>query len=222
MASSSNNNPGRHARTALMDIYKAERSWDGWNSDGITITNDLVNLLLQAHNSQEPAVWHPTLPQLFPDVAEKFLTTTLITARHKIDQLQHKITMMNRQIDRIDAASELLIKLLPPKGSSVEFVEPLLFGSVTWYAELAQRVEGAYRAAVDMRVGHIAELEKCIEGFESVQGGARLDSDEQLVKLSYWLHSPGLKNAILLDTTSTLMLSDFDELVRMELGIEQI
>ncbi|KAJ2338592.1 hypothetical protein GGH91_004763 [Coemansia sp. RSA 2671] len=87
-------NTARHARAALMDIYRAERSWDGWNEDGVAIANDLVNLLLQMRNSQEPAVWHPSLPVLFPDLPSKYMAASLDMSREKVKQLRHKITMM--------------------------------------------------------------------------------------------------------------------------------
>ncbi|KAJ1718986.1 hypothetical protein LPJ53_006166 [Coemansia erecta] len=216
-------NAERHSRAALMDIYKAEKSWDGWNSDAIAIANDLVNILLQAINSQEPSVWHPSILPLFPDLPARYLASATASARQKLDQLEHKITMMNRQIDRMQTAAESLVKLLPPEGSAAVFVEPLVLGSLTRYADLTQRTCDAYRDAVNMRTEHIDELRRTIQGFEMMEGlTERLDSDMQLVKLSSWLHSPGLKSALLLGPTSTLTISDFDDMLKFELGIEEI
>ncbi|KAJ2032726.1 hypothetical protein H4S04_004974 [Coemansia sp. S16] len=188
-------NTARHARAALMDIYRAERSWGGWNEDGVTIANDLVNLLLQMRNSQEP---------------------------------------VNRQIDRMQTAADSMLKLLPledqePQATphlSVQFEEPFALGSLKWYAERALTVCDVYRQAVSMREEHIDVVDKTIDSFEGLcdaPSGA-LDSDTQLVYLSTWLHSPGLQNAKLMDTSSnsTLMLSDYDDMLRIELGIEKV
>ncbi|KAJ2587792.1 hypothetical protein H4R99_008030 [Coemansia sp. RSA 1722] len=218
-------NAERHSRAALMDIYKAERSWDGWNSDGLAIANDLINLVLQAHNSQEPSVWHPSLLPQFPDLAEKYLDATLVEVKKKVEQLEHKISMMNRQIERMQSAGESLLKLLPPMGSLAldTFQQPLAMGSLQWYADLTFRVCNVYREAVDMRTEHVEEIKDSVTMLElGSQLGRRLDSDEQMVKLSCWLHSPGLKNALLLDSNSSLMLSDYDDLLKTELGIEEI
>ncbi|KAJ1844553.1 hypothetical protein LPJ73_005134 [Coemansia sp. RSA 2703] len=216
-------NAERHSRAALMDIYKAEKSWDGWNSDAVAIVNDLVNILLQAINSQEPSVWHPSILPLFPDLSTKYLASAMASACQKLEQLEHKITMMNRQIDRMQTAAESLIKLLPPEGSTAVFVEPLVLGSLMRYADLGQRACDAYRDAVKKRTEHIDELRRTIQGFETTDALTdRLDSDMQLVKLSSWLHSPGLKSALLLGPTSTLTLSDFDDMLKFELGIEEI
>ncbi|KAJ1809486.1 hypothetical protein LPJ56_005980 [Coemansia sp. RSA 2599] len=219
-------NAERHSRAALMDIYKAERSWDGWNSDGLAIANDLINLVLQAHNSQEPSVWHPSILPQFPDLADRYLEATLVEIKKKLEQLEHKISMMNRQIDRMETAGESLLRILPPMGSSAAktFREPLATGSLEWYAQLISRVCRVYREAVEMRSGHIEDIRMSVTALESVgRLGRRLDSDEQMVRLSCWLHSPGLKNALLLDyKSSSLMLSDFDDLLKTELGIEEI
>ncbi|KAJ2457212.1 hypothetical protein GGF42_002818 [Coemansia sp. RSA 2424] len=228
------NNTARHARAALMDIYRAERSWDGWNEDGVAIANDLVNLLLQMRNSQEPAVWHPSLPHMFPDLAEKYMATSLDMSRKKLEQLKHKITMMNRQIDRMQTAAESMLKLLPPEEQASQasrqltpqFEEPFALGSLKWYAERALTVCDVYRLAVAMRDDHIDVIGKTIDSFEGrcdAPMGA-LDSDTQLVYLSMWLHSPGLQNARLMDaaSNSTLMLSDYDDMLRIELGIEKV
>ncbi|KAJ2372785.1 hypothetical protein IW150_003942 [Coemansia sp. RSA 2607] len=178
-------NAERHSRAALMDIYKAEKSWDGWNSDAVTIVNDLVNILLQAINSQEPSVWHPSILPLFTDLPTKYLASAMASACQKLEQLEHKITMMNRQIDRMQTAAESLIKLLPPEGSTAVFVEPLVLGSLTRYADLGQRACDAYRDAVNKRTEHIDELRRTIQGFETTDALTdRLDSDMQLVKLS--------------------------------------
>ncbi|KAJ2485646.1 hypothetical protein IWW37_005884 [Coemansia sp. RSA 2050] len=188
-------NIARHARAALMDIYRAERSWDGWNEDGVAIANDLVNLLLQMRNSQEPA---------------------------------------NRQIDRMQTAAESMPKLLPledrePQESrclAAQFEEPFALGSLKWYAERALTVCDIYRQAVLMREEHIATIDKTICSFEGTcdAPSGSLDSDTQLVYLSMWLHSPGLQNAKLMDagSNSTLMLSDYDDMLRIELGIEKV
>ncbi|KAJ2014507.1 hypothetical protein GGI06_003536 [Coemansia sp. S85] len=185
-------NIARHARAALMDIYRAERSWDGWNEDGVAIANDLVNLLLQMRNSQEPA---------------------------------------NRQIDRMQTAAESMLKLLPlddqeSRHLATLFEEPFALGSLKWYAERALTVSDVYRQAVLMREEHIDTIDNTISSFEGtcdVPSGA-LDSDTQLVHLSMWLHSPGLQNAKLMDarSNSTLMLSDYDDMLRVELGIEKV
>ncbi|KAJ2454092.1 hypothetical protein GGI03_006601 [Coemansia sp. RSA 2337] len=217
-------NTARHARAALMDIYRAERSWGGWNEDGVTIANDLVNLLLQMRNSQEPVVWHPSLPVLFPDLSTKYIAATLDMSRKKLEQLRHKITMM----------ANSMLKLLPledqePQATphlSVQFEEPFALGSLKWYAERALTVCDVYRQAVSMREEHIDVVDKTIDSFEGLcdaPSGA-LDSDTQLVYLSTWLHSPGLQNAKLMDTSSnsTLMLSDYDDMLRIELGIEKV
>ncbi|KAJ2718225.1 hypothetical protein GGI07_005843 [Coemansia sp. Benny D115] len=226
MASVQSSNAGRHARASLMDIYKAERSWDGWNSDAVAIANDLINQLLQAHNAQEPAVWHPSIQPYFPDLPEKYLSSALATAKEKLQQLEHKMSMMVRQVERIEAAANLLVGI----GSGVSGNdEPLVLDSVSRYGDLGLRVAGAYRRAVDERERHLVEIRNAIEELEhpgsmdSVKA-VLLDSDEQLVKLSSWLHSPGLKDALLFEApaSSTLMVSDFDEMLRVELGIEEI
>ncbi|KAJ2081500.1 hypothetical protein GGI16_007466 [Coemansia sp. S142-1] len=227
-------NTARHARAALMDIYRAERSWDGWNEDGVTIANDLVNLLLQMRNSQEPVVWHPSLPVLFPDLSTKYMAAALDMARKKLEQLRHKITMMNRQIDRMQTAADSMLKLLPLENQEpqatrhlpVQFEEPFALGSLKWYAERALTVCDVYRQAVSVREEHIDVIDMTIDSFEGLcdaPSGA-LDSDTQLVYLSTWLHSPGLQNAKLMDTSSnsTLMLSDYDDMLRIELGIEKV
>ncbi|KAJ1641980.1 hypothetical protein J3B02_003788 [Coemansia erecta] len=224
--SAANTNAERHSRAALMDIYKAERSWDGWNSDGLAIANDLINLVLQAHNSQEPSVWHPSILPQFPDLADRYLEATLAEAYKKLEQLEHKISMMSRQIERMQAAGESLLKILPPKNSTAAdtFRQPFATGTLQWYADLTFRACKVYREAVDMRVTHIDELRASIIVLGSVDRlGNRLDSEEQMAKLSCWLHSPGLKNAFLLDSkSSSLMLSDFDDLLKAELCIEEI
>ncbi|KAJ2255772.1 hypothetical protein GGI13_001457 [Coemansia sp. RSA 455] len=217
-------NTARHARAALMDIYRAERSWDGWNEDGVTIANDLVNLLLQMRNSQEPVVWHPSLPVLFLDLSTKFMAAALDMSRKKLEQLRHKITMM----------ANSMLKLLPledqePQATRhlpVQFEEPFALGSLKWYAERALTVCDVYRQAVSIREEHIDVIDKTIDSFEGLcdaPSGA-LDSDTQLVYLSTWLHSPGLQNAKLMETSSnsTLMLSDYDDMLRIELGIEKV
>ncbi|KAJ2682927.1 hypothetical protein IWW39_005769 [Coemansia spiralis] len=213
-------NIARHARAALMDIYRAERSWDGWNEDGVAIANDLVNLLLQMRNSQEPAVWHPSLPVLFPDLPSKYMAASLDMSREK-----------NRQIDRMQTAAESMLKLLPlddqeSRHLATLFEEPFALGSLKWYAERALTVSDVYRQAVLMREEHIDTIDNTISSFEGtcdVPSGA-LDSDTQLVHLSMWLHSPGLQNAKLMDarSNSTLMLSDYDDMLRIELGIEKV
>ncbi|KAJ2396052.1 hypothetical protein GGF41_008660, partial [Coemansia sp. RSA 2531] len=163
-------NTARHARAALMDIYRAERSWDGWNEDGVTIANDLVNLLLQMRNSQEPVVWHPSLPVLFPDLSTKYIAAALDMSRKKLEQLRHKITMMANQEPQ--ATPHL----------SVQFEEPFALGSLKWYAERALTVCDVYRQAVSMREEHIDVVDKTIDSFEGLcdaPSGA-LDSDTQL------------------------------------------
>ncbi|KAJ2740956.1 hypothetical protein GGI20_005511 [Coemansia sp. BCRC 34301] len=225
------NNTARHARAALMDIHRAERSWDGWNEDGVAIANDLVNLLLQMRNSQEPAVWHPSLPLMFPDLAKNYMAASLDMLREKLEQLRHKITMMNRQIDRMQTAAESMLKLLPLEEQdtrllAAQFEEPFALGTLKWYAERALTVCGVYRQAVAMRDEHADCIDKTIDSFEGrcdAPAGA-LDSDTQLVYLSTWLHSPGLQNAKLMDVSSnsTLMLSDYDDMLRIELGIEKL
>ncbi|KAJ2888147.1 hypothetical protein GGI21_006764, partial [Coemansia aciculifera] len=184
------NNTARHARAALMDIYRAERSWDGWNEDGVAIANDLVNLLLQMRNSQEPAVWHPSLPVMFPDLAEKYMTASIDQARKKLEQLRHKTTMMNRQIDRMNTAAESMLKLLPieeeeqeSRHLAAQFEEPFALASLKWYAERALTVCDVYRQAVAMRDEHIDVIGKTIDSFVGLcnaPAGA-LDSDAQLV-----------------------------------------
>ncbi|KAJ1961008.1 hypothetical protein GGI12_003493 [Dipsacomyces acuminosporus] len=194
-------NVQRYARTALMDVYKAERSWDGWNDDGVGVANQLANLLLQLRNSQESAVWHPSILSLFPDLPSKYMAAALDTSKSKLKQLRHIITMM--------------------------FEEPFVLNSLQRYSELTRVVCDVYRNSVSVREEHIQELEQAIESFEGATDAptGSLDSDTQMVRLSTWLHSPGLKNAILLDrasTPSTLMLSDFDDMLRAELGIDEM
>ncbi|ORX68776.1 hypothetical protein DL89DRAFT_268553 [Linderina pennispora] len=209
-------NVERHALNALMDIYKAGRSWDGWNSDGVTLANSLINDLLQLRNSQEPAVWHPSTTLLFPDLASKYTTAMLSSARTKLNQLMHKISMMQKQIDRMLAAADELTKLIPP-AASAQSAEPLAFGSLQKFSDWA------HVNAVEFRSTHAAQLLSTIECLEqnSEAPPDALDSDRQMTNLSIWLHAPGLKESRLSDTCP-LTVADFDDMLRAELGIDEI
>ncbi|KAJ2338591.1 hypothetical protein GGH91_004762 [Coemansia sp. RSA 2671] len=131
----------------------------------------------------------------------------------------------------MQTAAESMLKLLPlddqeSRHLATLFEEPFALGSLKWYAERALTVCDVYRQAVLMREEHIDTIDNTISSFEGtcdVPSGA-LDSDTQLVYLSMWLHSPGLQNAKLMDarSNSTLMLADYDDMLRVELGIEKV
>lgn len=227
-----NSNVGRHARAALLDVYKAEKSWQGWNEDSVAIANELVNILLQLRNAQEPSVWHPNLARLFPDLPEKFTIASLKTAQQKHKQLQHKVSMMHRQIERMQTASETLVKLLPPPNLANSKEEsPLVLGTIRWYAEVIDNVCQIYKQAMAMRQEHLDQMEQTRQSFSinsspaTVLKEGSLDSDTQLANLAMWLHSPGFLTASVSSKhtgSSTFTLADFQDLLRIELGIEVV
>ncbi|KAJ2788958.1 hypothetical protein H4R20_007271, partial [Coemansia guatemalensis] len=84
----------RSAHEPLDEIREAERRWDGWNSDATKIANELVNLLLQQHSAQLPAVWHPSLTFMFPDLPGKFEAANIEASKAKLGQLGHALDKM--------------------------------------------------------------------------------------------------------------------------------
>ncbi|KAI8317957.1 hypothetical protein GQ54DRAFT_300995 [Martensiomyces pterosporus] len=150
----------------------------------------------------------------------------------------------------MQAAADALVKLLPPLPSdkrpsahtsndgcttpvkskhvgAARFEEPFALATLQRYSDLTRVVCDVYHKSVAIREEHIEELSRAVESFERGTDAppGSLDSDTQLVRLSVWLHSPGLKNAMLADretSASTLVLSDFDDMLRTELGIDEI
>ncbi|KAJ2465906.1 hypothetical protein GGI02_004549, partial [Coemansia sp. RSA 2322] len=138
------------------------------------------------------------------------------------------------QIRRMLAAAEAMEKLLPPAGQASQvsgrlvsqFEEPLSLSSLEWYTARTFTVCDVYRQALAMREEHVGIISKTIDSFAGLADApaGALDSDTQLVHLATWLHSPGLQNAKIMDhsANSTLMLSDYGDMLRIELGIEQL
>ncbi|PIA15960.1 hypothetical protein COEREDRAFT_15799 [Coemansia reversa NRRL 1564] len=215
----------RSAHDSLNEIREGERRWDGWNSDATKVANELVNLLLQQHSAQLPAVWHPSLTFMFPDLPRRFEDVNLEESKVKLSQLRNVLDKMRQNVFNIKAAAEKLNKLLLQTDQDTAnntSEDPLFaFGSLRFYAELANGASKAYDCAMDTRYEHISELENTIKHFEGVSDvlpSGALDSDGQLVKLLIWQHSPGLKDSQLdvCGRNAIITLADFDELLALE------